>query len=167
MIGDRIKQLIDEYELSYSEFAQQLGVQASSISHIVSGRNKPSIDFIQKLHQHYPEVQTNWLLFGQGFPFASTKEKEEAVSPTLFDENYNKENKDENMKIEPSHSPENPKTEIVNDDNESIEIGNSEEYSSLTLKENPTVDSQRLEKNVKSILIIYTDGSYEEFQLKR
>jgi len=65
----RIKTIIDYYELRVSSFADKIGVQRSSISHLLSGRNKPSLDFILKLISAYPEVDLYWLLNGKGkFP---------------------------------------------------------------------------------------------------
>ena len=65
----RIEQVIDYLELSVSAFADEIGVQRSSISHLLNGRNKPSLDFIMKLVTTYPEVDLYWLLKGEGnFP---------------------------------------------------------------------------------------------------
>lgn len=64
LLIDRIKEIIAQHELSSTAFADRLGVQRSSISHILSGRNKPSLDFIMKLLQAFPTTDTNWLLFG-------------------------------------------------------------------------------------------------------
>ena len=57
------------YNLSASAFADKIGVQRSGISHILSGRNKPSLEFVMKLHSYFPEVSLYWLLNGKGeFP---------------------------------------------------------------------------------------------------
>lgn len=74
----RLQEIIDFYGESASSFAEKVGVQRSSISHILSGRNKPSLDFILKILTAYPEIELYWLLNGKGtFP---TKElpKEES-----------------------------------------------------------------------------------------
>ena len=63
---DRISLLIKAKNLSAAQFADEIGVQRSSISHLMSGRNKPSLDLIQKTLQRFPEVSTEWLLFGRG-----------------------------------------------------------------------------------------------------
>ena len=68
-IASRIKTIIDHYGLSVSAFADVIGVQRSSISHLLNGRNKPSLDFVMKLVDAYPEVDLYWLLQGKGgFP---------------------------------------------------------------------------------------------------
>ena len=63
-IVERIKQLMYDNELSAAAFADTIGVQRSSISHILSERNKPSLDFILKILHAYPTVSSEWLLKG-------------------------------------------------------------------------------------------------------
>ncbi|MEM1336476.1 MAG: helix-turn-helix transcriptional regulator [Bacteroidota bacterium] len=82
---DRIKLLLEHYKLSPSGFADSLGIPRSSISHLLSGRNKPSLDFILKLIGKYPEVNLYWLLKGEGsFPSNSSTSNSPAAS-TFFD----------------------------------------------------------------------------------
>ena len=65
----RPKKVIDFHQLTASMFADKIGVQRSSISHILSGRNKPSLDFILKVIAEFDEVDMYWLLNGKGtFP---------------------------------------------------------------------------------------------------
>ena len=65
----RLKKVIDFHQLTASMFADKIGVQRSSISHILSGRNKPSLDFILKVIAEFDEVDMYWLLNGKGtFP---------------------------------------------------------------------------------------------------
>ena len=60
----RIQEVMKNNELSSSQFAERLGVQRSGISHILSGRNKPSLEFISKIHFKFDSVSIQWLLFG-------------------------------------------------------------------------------------------------------
>ncbi|WP_353777551.1 helix-turn-helix domain-containing protein [Winogradskyella sp. 3972H.M.0a.05] len=71
----RLQKVIDFYGESGSSFAEKIGVQRSSISHILSGRNKPSLDFVMKVLSSYPEVELYWLMNGKG-KFPSTVEAE-------------------------------------------------------------------------------------------
>jgi|TARA_B100001059_G_C17815823_1_gene575159 transcriptional regulator with XRE-family HTH domain len=65
----RLKKVMDFHQLTASMFADKIGVQRSSISHILSGRNKPSLDFILKVTAEFSEVDMYWLLNGKGiFP---------------------------------------------------------------------------------------------------
>ncbi|MBU3928200.1 MAG: helix-turn-helix domain-containing protein, partial [Bacteroidetes bacterium] len=54
--------------LSPAQFADEIGLKRSSLSHILSGRNNPSLDVIMKIKARYDEVNTDWLLFGTGLP---------------------------------------------------------------------------------------------------
>ncbi|APY07166.1 transcriptional regulator [Winogradskyella sp. J14-2] len=70
----RLQKIIDFYDETASGFAEKIGVQRSSISHILSGRNKPSLDFVMKVLHTYPEVELYWLLNGKGnFPTTENK----------------------------------------------------------------------------------------------
>lgn len=66
----RIKSLISVRNLTASQFADLLQVQRSSISHILSGRNKPSLDFVMKIIEQFPEVSLEWLMNGKGEMFS-------------------------------------------------------------------------------------------------
>lgn len=69
----RLNQIMDYYDLSAASFADQIDVGRSSISHLLSGRNKPSLDFVMKIINAFPEVELYWLLNGKGsFPKNST-----------------------------------------------------------------------------------------------
>ena len=64
--NSRLEIILKHYGLSASVFAEKISVQRSSISHILSGRNKPSLDFIDKVLQVFPEIDLVWLLSGKG-----------------------------------------------------------------------------------------------------
>ena len=64
-IVKNISKILEEQQLSSSAFADTIGVQRSSISHVLSGRNKPSLEFILKIIRAFPSYSTDWLLFGK------------------------------------------------------------------------------------------------------
>jgi len=79
------------HQLTASLFADKIGVQRSSISHILSGRNKPSLDFILKVTSVFSEVDMYWLLNGKGeFPktttISSTRSSNESAAVLPFEE---------------------------------------------------------------------------------
>ena len=83
-IVDRIKQLMHDSELSAAAFADIIGVQRSSISHILSERNKPSLDFILKILHAYPSVSSEWLLKGvdsKSAPIPRMFQEEKTAAP--------------------------------------------------------------------------------------
>ncbi|WP_243388953.1 helix-turn-helix domain-containing protein [Flavobacterium aurantiibacter] len=63
-IAERIKEVMHRMSESPTSFADKLQVQRSSISHILSGRNKPSLDFVLKLLHAYPSISADYILFG-------------------------------------------------------------------------------------------------------
>ena len=75
---DRIAHIIRAKNLTAAEFAVRLGIQPSNISHLLSGRNNPSLDFVKKLKETFPEYSLEWIIFGRGpmtesEPFLSPK----------------------------------------------------------------------------------------------
>ena len=75
----RLQRIMNYYDLNASALADSLGVLRSSISHLLSERNKPSLDFVLKIVDKYPEVDLYWLLYGKGsFP---KEEKKPTATP--------------------------------------------------------------------------------------
>ncbi|WP_291116061.1 helix-turn-helix domain-containing protein [Flavobacterium sp. UBA6135] len=65
----KLEILLDYYQLNASSFADKIGVQRSSLSHLLSGRNKPSLEFVLKVSESFPEVDLYWFLLSRGsFP---------------------------------------------------------------------------------------------------
>jgi transcriptional regulator with XRE-family HTH domain len=77
----RLEKVMKYYSLSASAFAEKIGVQRSSISHILSGRNKPSLEFTMKILTSFPEVDLYWLLNGKG-NFPKEEEKKQSIDST-------------------------------------------------------------------------------------
>jgi transcriptional regulator with XRE-family HTH domain len=71
---NRIREILHRYDLSPSRLADQLEVPRSTISHILSERNKPSMEFIQKVLEKYPEIDTDWLIRGKGTMLGKEKD---------------------------------------------------------------------------------------------
>jgi len=63
---DRIAHIIRAKNLTAAEFALRLGIQPSNISHLLSGRNNPSLDFVKKLKETFPEYSLDWIVLGRG-----------------------------------------------------------------------------------------------------
>jgi transcriptional regulator with XRE-family HTH domain len=82
----RLKKVMEHHQLTATLFADKVGVQRSSISHILSGRNKPSLDFILKVTSEFTDVDIKWLLNGKG-SFPNHAKNTPAPSPSFFDTN--------------------------------------------------------------------------------
>ena len=87
----RLQIIIDHYQLSAASLADKIAVQRSSISHLLSGRNKPSLEFVLKLVRQFPEVSLYWLLNGTGnFP-STLSESDTSKSQHLISSEGNNE----------------------------------------------------------------------------
>ncbi len=65
LIQDRIKLIMQSNKETSSSFADKIGVKRSNLSHVLSGRNKPSFDFLEKIINNYPNVNASWLITGK------------------------------------------------------------------------------------------------------
>jgi transcriptional regulator with XRE-family HTH domain len=184
---DRITLLIKAKNLTAAQFADEIGVQKSSISHILSGRNNASLDFIQKILLTYPEVSMDWLMFGKGPIFKSGETAVKAsidgglsaIPPVdlthvdLFSELQPKKSPDFRKETDLSQDikpEENSHQEEVGENAEKAqEQANkltSSEEPSYQKKENVMVSSWHTENDTKKIVKIvefYSDHTYREF----
>ena len=64
----RLEELMEQQQLNAAAFAEKIGVQRSSVSHVLSKRNRPSLDFILKIEAQFEEVSFDWLLLGKSKP---------------------------------------------------------------------------------------------------
>jgi transcriptional regulator with XRE-family HTH domain len=142
IMKDRIIQFLKENNLTSTKFADAIGVQRSSISHILSGRNKPSYDFIEKMLLSYPEINAQWLITGKGNMFLN--------QPSLF---KNDEKIPENI-LTPSES------HIQNSISHNTEIKETEEEKEIIPK-TANFDSEK--KKIERVLIFYENGTFREF----
>lgn len=134
----RLQKIMNYYEINASTLADSLGVLRSSISHLLSERNKPSLDFVLKITEKYPEIDLYWLLYGKGtFP----KEEEPREEPK---------EKLPPKKVTPIAPPEIPFPPIEPAQEKPIE-------KNVPLKDIP-------KKEVQKIIFFYKDNSFEIFE---
>jgi len=136
---DRIVKFMSQEGLSATKFADEIGVQRSSISHILSGRNNPSFEFIQKILSRYKSISAEWLILGTGTMY------KKAEQMNLFNQASTQvlSNQQSNLNqplIEKASSPEVDK-------------------KSETLPEPEILASKKVDK----ILVFYSDKTFEEF----
>ncbi len=143
-ISSRIKTIQEHYELSASSFADTLGVQRSSISHILSGRNKPSLDFVLKIVTNFDEVDLNWILLNKGFFPKSRLSNKKTPSENLFDSAPASEQ--DNLTVTSKNSPETLNKPLSNSAENVI---------------NSYGDSK---KEIHKILVLYKDGSFDAYE---
>lgn len=133
MVNERLLKLMEHEKVTAAKLADILEVQPSAISHILSGRNKPSFDFIQKLATNFPRLNIDWIITGKGNMYKV------AVQQSLFD----------------PPSPLIPKTDNTsskaNDKND--DLHKSPKFTNVNIPVSPKV--------VKQIIFIYSDNTFE------
>lgn len=110
---DRLLKIIKQYNLTSSRFADELGVQRSGISHILSGRNQPSFDFLVKLMKQYPEINPDWLIMGNGTMLRTAIKEKGNREPGLFDQIETK-----------KFQPESEVSQKIKEENKTMEVTN-------------------------------------------
>ncbi len=63
---DRIKSIMAHYQLRAAQFSDAIGMQRSAVSHVLSRRNKPSLDFVLRIKKRFPDISLDWLTLGKG-----------------------------------------------------------------------------------------------------
>ena len=178
-INERITKILEYSGLSASEFADEIDVQRSSISHIMSGRNKPSLEFIVKIKNRFPEISWDWIILGQGEMLQnnsslSTSEskinlEEENSSPDLFtliDEDYKneifiQENLQKETPRESNTSFPTPNKEKISD-SQRLEV--QEDISEVQNIVNQSTTNSPAENKIKKIVFFYENGKFEAFE---
>ena len=171
-LKERISKVITYSELSLSEFADEIEVQRSSISHITSGRNKPSLDFLMKIKNRFPELEWEWLIEGEGEMLkkpvipSETKATPEKSKPTSLPDLFSLIN-DEAFGITESEdrvAPENPQESNISElVDEKQKISDSQRLEIPT----PTIPIETIDKQevkIKRIVFFYENGKFETFE---
>jgi len=142
IMRERILEFLRAENKSSAQFAEDIGVQPSGISHILSGRNNPSLDFILKMLEKYRFLSTEWLLFGRGTMYKDTKMQ------SLFDEFNSLNGADKSVSSgEISSKVDN---DIIDNKADNVEIGNKKQEPANT-------------SDVKSIVWFFKDNSFKEY----
>lgn len=131
----RLEIILDYYGLNASSFADKIGVQRSSLSHLLSGRNKPSLDFILKILDVFPDVDLYWILNGKGsFPKSEIENKTNTPALT-FDELTKESSTEKEIDLFTEQLPQKSSTEEKNTNTflNTTEIKNSSEIDRIVV----------------------------------
>lgn len=150
-MNTRLQQLLNAENISQAQLADTLEVARAGVSHILAGRNKPSYDFITSLMLRFPKLNIEWLMFGKGkmykdLPSAPIRKE----SNLLFDE----------VELQ-DDEPEASAQEAVIPD---VTVSEAANIVSIADIKNSAQQVQSVvkQRNVKKILILFDDGSYQE-----
>ena len=148
---ERITQIMQKEEMTAAQFAEKIGLSPSSLSHILNGRNNPSLDVVMKIHKACSYVNLPWLIYGEGEmegqPEVPQSEGLGVSGISLFDESafFTPEGTDEreNRKEMASKSPVFTPKEIVREE--------------IKYVEKPA-------RKITEIRIFFDNGTYETFR---
>ena len=144
---ERLLEFLRSENKSSAQFAEEIGVQASGISHIISGRNNPSLDFILKMLEKYQFLSTDWLLFGKGSMYKDSKMQ------TLFDE--------EIVSVK-NETLQKPKTESGKPEVDKPEFEFFQNAKGDVIEDKHVVSENR-KHEIKRIVWFYDNNSFEEY----
>jgi DNA-binding XRE family transcriptional regulator len=131
---------MEHYDLSATHLADKLGIQRSTISHLLSGRNNPSIDLLRRIISNFPDINEAWLLSGHGSPL-----KQDIKS---FKDNVMKDSAQDNSN--------------TNVNKTTIGQTESTDVNSSMLKETDVNNAE-----IEQILVFYTDGTFKYFRPRK
>ena len=171
-LNSRVQKIINYSELSLSEFADEIGVQRSNISHVLSGRNKPSLDFLMKIKDRFPEIQWEWLIEGKGTMVFSEEETASTPSSYLLEKSKLNEDHDDEPIITGLFSipPQETETKQEEEKTKKTEIPEPiynivENTPEISENKNISETEAPAEKgnNIKKIVFFYENGKFEVF----
>ena len=154
----RLETIFDYYGLTASSFADKINVQRSSISHLLSGRNKPSLDFILKVIDSFPDVDLLWLLNGTGnFP------KDENTNSRVL--NSSPIQKTENEQINDLIDLFSNNTPLTQNEKNPVFETNSKNFSNMEILNNSKNNIQN-DSEIEQIVVFHKDGTFKTYLQK-
>ena len=139
---DRILKIMEREGLTPSKFAESIGIQRSAMSHIISGRNNPSLDVLLKILERFTYVDSDWLLFGKG----------EMIREHVLTDHNLFTNMLENR----------PNVQVVAENRKEIGV-----EIPVNIQKQPVVEQvicqEKPSKNVSKIMIFYSDNTFDTF----
>lgn len=146
---NRLQQFLNAEQLSPARLSDIIGIQRSGMSHILSGRNKPSFDFIQKLLLKFPTLNSEWLITGKGKMY-----KDNQV--------VNHQNYTNTVLPETGESVENhQETKEIQQDRGIFETS---ELSENSIIGSGKEDVRNYSRQIVKMILIYSDGTFSDFR---
>ena len=139
---NRINLILRAKNITARQFAEEIGIQPSGMSHILGGRNNPSLEFVSKVLRRYPEIDANWLMLGRGEMYRSAS----APTPPLQEP------------VSLPEAEENPVEASLFDEEEPVEQKpQAAEYQSSTATE-------EADRRVEGLFVMFSDGTFRAYK---
>lgn len=155
-----LKQIMEHYNHTASEFAENVGIQRSSISHFLSGRNNPSLDVIRKILTAYPDINSDWLILGEGDMLLTPLNNKTEVLST---------SKSEVTQVaEPSPQQPHLFDQMVKEEPQAPYYTQKELIAKKEAEENAINRVYKSQNNdIERVIIFYTDGTFKEYKSQK
>lgn len=167
---DRLAQFLKKEGLTAVKFAEIMEVQPSSISHLLSGRNKPNFEFISRMLLRFPDLNPDWLINGKGDVYKSnTHELHDSitnVNDSLITDVNGPKPKQQAMDIPDVNASENNKTlslETLKSIPE-LEVTNVNTVQAGSSVETTKKLNENLRREIDRVILFFSDGSFEEYR---
>jgi len=170
---DRLLQLLDLEQLSPSKFADIIGVQRSSVSHVISGRNKPSYDFLHKTLRAFPGLNAQWLIMGEGTMYEQMGRSAPGNLFSMPESSPQDESADDNSPPVRERGQELESHGLKDHDKDLDQSGEKKEYlteDQINKEKEPEKEvsaiasSSRKKAKVVQILLIYEDDTFRSLE---
>ncbi len=139
---NRLQQIMEREGMTPGRFSDSIGIQRSALSHILNGRNNPSLDVVMKVLARFEYLSTDWLMFGNGPMFKHQLTNEETSENSLISE-------DGPSDASIGHATLNQTTDVRTDDNFLTDVN-------IKMSGDPR-------RRVSRIMIFYSDNTYDNF----
>jgi transcriptional regulator with XRE-family HTH domain len=153
----KIEKIMQTENMNSAQFAVEIGIQGSTLSHILNGRNKPSLDVLKKILNRFRTINPEWLILDVGTMYRQEKHSQ---TPTLFD------SEPENSKKSESYSASvTPKNDTPKESNQqdNVNFQNQQLFNSTPNPVQTLSPLQTAVKTVKKIIVYYSDNTFQEF----
>ena len=166
-MNSRIQLILKTKNISASKFADEIGVQRSSISHILSGRNNPSLDFIQKTLMKFPDISPDWILTGKGSMYMQPDLFNSATEPKIelvLNQDDLDEPADDNQEELPTIVP---KEKVDSEKQIKPRQARIQERISEPVEKKSQESSNKMEeKKIERIIIFYSDKTCMQYTME-
>lgn len=170
---DRIRQLLTTRQLSSTQFADTIGIGRPVASHILSGRNKPSLEVVQKIISAFPELSLPWLLNGNGPMLASAvttamlnATKESQTKPVVRRTRRSEHMTTRDELITPQAAATATSSLMADESEKSVSVSTETPAAiAATSVHSPSPDPEITNnKAIRRIIIFYQDGTFSDYQ---
>lgn len=160
-VKDKIERIMEREQMNSLQFASEIGIQGSTLSHILNDRNKPSLDVLTKILNRFRTISSDWLILDVGSMYRTEKHSQ---MPSLFD------SVDENSSKSTVYDPNSIENSVVENISFQQKSDITPELQSHIQNDVRNITSHVttdiISKQVKKIIVYYNDNTFQEFENK-